>query len=99
AGLRRVRTEPAQYEWSYTLDDYLDGLEVWAVGRFAKEMLGGAAWAGFRGRARTVFGDRFADPVHDRRDVLLAIGIKEKQAASAVPIIRSAVVPSRTVAT
>ena len=77
AGLRRVRTEPAQYEWSYTLDDYLDGLEVWAVGRFAKEMLGGAAWAGFRERARTVFADRFPDPLHDRRDVLLAIGIKE----------------------
>lgn len=77
AGLRHVRTEPARYEWSYSLEDYLDGLEVWAVGRFAKEMLGDAAWAGFRERARSVFADRFPDPLHDRRDVLLAIGVKE----------------------
>jgi ubiquinone/menaquinone biosynthesis C-methylase UbiE len=77
AGLRHVRTEPARYEWSYSLEDYLDGLEVWAVGRFAKEMLGDAGWASFRERARMVFADRFPDPLHDRRDVLLAIGVKE----------------------
>jgi len=41
------------------------------------EMLGDTAWAGFRERARTVFADRFPDPLHDRHDVLLAIGIKE----------------------
>jgi hypothetical protein len=40
-------------------------------------MLGDAAWAGFRERARSVFADRFPDPLHDRRDVLLAIGVKE----------------------
>jgi ubiquinone/menaquinone biosynthesis C-methylase UbiE len=77
AGLRHVRTEPATYEWSYALDDYLDGLEVWAVGRFAKEMLGPEAWTAFRARARSVFADRFPDPLHDRRDVLLAVGVKE----------------------
>ena len=77
AGLRHVRTEPARYEWSYSLDDYLDGLGVWAVGRFAKEMLGDAGWSSFRERARKVFADRCPDPLHDRRDVLLAIGIKE----------------------
>jgi len=77
AGLRHVRTEPATYEWSYALDDYLDGLEVWAVGRFAKEMLGPESWTAFRARARSTFADRFPDPLHDRRDVLLAIGVKE----------------------
>jgi ubiquinone/menaquinone biosynthesis C-methylase UbiE len=77
AGLRHVRTEPAHYEWRYSLDEYLDGLEVWAVGRFAKEMLGPDGWSAFRTRARSVFADRFPDPLHDRRDVLLAIGIKE----------------------
>jgi ubiquinone/menaquinone biosynthesis C-methylase UbiE len=77
AGLRHVRSEPASYEWRYSLDDYLDGLEVWAVGRFAKEMLGPEAWSAFRGRARAVFAERFPDPLHDRRDVLLAIGVKE----------------------
>ena len=77
AGLRHVRTEPTTYEWSYPLDDYLDGLEVWAAGRFAKEMLGPEAWTAFRARARSTFADRFPDPLHDRRDVLLAIGVKE----------------------
>jgi ubiquinone/menaquinone biosynthesis C-methylase UbiE len=77
AGLRHVRTEPARYEWSYSLDDYFDGLEVWAVGRFAKEMLGPQGWTAFRARARSTFADRFPDPLHDRRDVLLATGIKE----------------------
>ena len=72
-----MRTEPARYEWRYTQEDYLDGLEVWAVGRFAREMLGPEAWSAFRARARSVFADRFPDPLHDRRDVLLAIGIKE----------------------
>jgi ubiquinone/menaquinone biosynthesis C-methylase UbiE len=77
AGLKHVRTEPARYEWRYPLDEYLDGLEVWAVGRFAKEMLGPESWAAFRAKARAVFAERFPDPLHDRRDVLLAIGIKE----------------------
>ena len=77
AGLRHVRTEPVQYEWRYTQEEYLDGLEVWAVGRFAREMLGPEGWTAFRARARSVFADRFADPLHDRRDVLLALGIKE----------------------
>jgi ubiquinone/menaquinone biosynthesis C-methylase UbiE len=77
ARLRHVRTEPVRYEWRYTLDEYLDGLEVWAVGRFAKEMLGPDGWKAFRARARSVFADRFPDPLHDRRDVLLAIGVKE----------------------
>jgi len=65
---RRQRPPPPSIGWSF---------EVWAVGRFAKEMLGDTAWAGFRERARTVFADRFPDPLHDRHDVLLAIGIKE----------------------
>ncbi|HTG47379.1 MAG TPA: methyltransferase domain-containing protein [Actinomycetota bacterium] len=76
AGLRHVRTEAAQYEWSYALDDYLDGLEVWALGRFVKEMLGDG-WEAFRAHARDVFASRFPDPLHDKRDVLLAVGTKE----------------------
>ena len=77
AGLRHVRTEPATYEWRYSQEDYLDGLEVWAVGRFAREMLGPESWAAFRARVRSAFADRFPDPLHDRRDVLLATGVKE----------------------
>jgi ubiquinone/menaquinone biosynthesis C-methylase UbiE len=76
AGLRHVRTEAAQYEWTYSLDDYLDGLQVWALGRFVRGMLGDG-WDAFRAHAREVFADRFPDPLHDRRDVLLGVGTKE----------------------
>ena len=77
AGLRHVRTEPAQYEWRYSRDEFIDGLTVWATGRFVREMLGEADWERFLERARSTFADRFPDPLHDRRDVLLAIGTKE----------------------
>jgi ubiquinone/menaquinone biosynthesis C-methylase UbiE len=77
AGLRHVRTEPAQYEWRYGRDEYIDGLTVWATGRFVREMLGEEAWEPFLERVRATFAARFPDPLHDRRDVLLAIGTKE----------------------
>jgi ubiquinone/menaquinone biosynthesis C-methylase UbiE len=76
AGLRHVRTEPTQYEWRYGRDEFVDGLSVWATGRFVREMLGDAGWERFLERARAVFAERFPDPLHDRRDVLLAIGTK-----------------------
>jgi ubiquinone/menaquinone biosynthesis C-methylase UbiE len=77
AGLRHVRTEPAQYEWRYARDEYVDGLTVWATGRFVREMLGEDGWERFLQRVRDTFAERFPDPLHDRRDVLLAIGTKE----------------------
>ncbi len=77
AGLRRVRTEPAQYEWRYGRDEFVDGLTVWATGRFVREMLGADGWKRFLDDARETFAARFPDPLHDRRDVLLATGIKE----------------------
>jgi ubiquinone/menaquinone biosynthesis C-methylase UbiE len=77
AGLRHVRTEPNQYEWRYTRDEFVDGLTVWATGRFVREMLGEDDWASFLDRVRATFAERFPDPLHDRRDVLLAIGTKE----------------------
>jgi ubiquinone/menaquinone biosynthesis C-methylase UbiE len=77
AGLRHVRTEPAKYEWHYGRDEYLDGLTVWATGRFVREMLGEDAWKAFLERARATFAERFPDPLHDTRDVMLAIGTKE----------------------
>ena len=77
AGLRHVRTEPAKYEWRYGLDEYVDGLTVWATGRFVREMLGEDAWTAFLARARATFAERFPDPLHDTRDVMLALGINE----------------------
>jgi ubiquinone/menaquinone biosynthesis C-methylase UbiE len=76
AGLHHVRTEPRRYRWVYTLDDYLDGLEVFATGRFVRSMLGDQGWTAFRGRVRATFAERFADPLNDVRDVILAVGTK-----------------------
>jgi ubiquinone/menaquinone biosynthesis C-methylase UbiE len=76
AGLRQIRTEHRRYRWVYTLDDYLDGLEVFATGRFVRSMLGEQGWASFRGRVRATFAERFADPLNDVRDVILAVGTK-----------------------
>jgi ubiquinone/menaquinone biosynthesis C-methylase UbiE len=77
AGLRHVRTEPRRYEWRYARDDYVDGLTTWAIGRFVREMLGEDDWKRFLDRAHEVFAERFPDPLHDIRDVLLAVATKE----------------------
>lgn len=76
AGLRRVRTERRRFQFRYSQDDYLAGQEIWATGRFVKEMLGGDAWSAFQARVRATFAERFADPLNDFRDVILAIGTK-----------------------
>jgi hypothetical protein len=44
--------------------------------RFVRSMLGDAAFAEFLQRARAEFGERFADPVNDFREVLFATGTK-----------------------
>lgn len=74
AGFRPVRTERKRYQWSYPRDDLVEGLGTWAVGRFARNMLGESSWASFLERARTTFADRFPDPLNDFRDVVLAVG-------------------------
>jgi ubiquinone/menaquinone biosynthesis C-methylase UbiE len=76
AGFRHVRSEVAKYRWAYGMDEYLDGLEVWATGRFVREMLGEMEWSSFRDRVRAVFAERFADPLNDFREVILAVGTK-----------------------
>jgi ubiquinone/menaquinone biosynthesis C-methylase UbiE len=76
AGFRPVRTERKRYQWTYPRDDLVDGLGTWAVGRFARNMLGESSWASFLERARTTFADRFPDPLNDFRDVVLAVGTR-----------------------
>ncbi|MEA2557959.1 MAG: hypothetical protein QOG88_1497 [Actinomycetota bacterium] len=76
AGLRHVRSEPQRYRWTYSVDDYVDGLSVFATGRFVRQMLGDAEWDAFIERAKAVFRERFADPLNDFRDVLLCVGTK-----------------------
>lgn len=76
AGFRQVRTEIAKYRWVYSREDFLDGLSVWATGRFAREMMGETGWAAFRQRAGDVFAERFPDPLNDFREVILATAVK-----------------------
>jgi hypothetical protein len=40
-------------------------------------MLGEDGWTAFRTRVRAVFAERFADPLNDFRDVILAVGTRE----------------------
>lgn len=77
AGMRRVRSEPRRYQWIYDVDEYVEGLSVFATGRFVRQMLGPGAWAAFLERAKATFRERFADPLNDFRDVLLCVGTKE----------------------
>jgi ubiquinone/menaquinone biosynthesis C-methylase UbiE len=77
SGLRRVRSEPRRYRWTYGVDDYVDGLAAFATGRFVRQMLGDGAWDTFLARTKTTFRERFADPLNDFRDVLLCVGTKE----------------------
>jgi ubiquinone/menaquinone biosynthesis C-methylase UbiE len=74
AGFRHVRTERKRYQWTYPRDDLVEGLGTWAVGRFARNMLGESSWASFVQRARATFADRFPDPLNDFRDVIVAVG-------------------------
>jgi ubiquinone/menaquinone biosynthesis C-methylase UbiE len=76
AGFRHVRTETVRYRWTYTQEEYLDGLEVWATGRFVRGMLGDRGWEPFRERVRADFRERFPDPLNDFRDVTLAVATK-----------------------
>jgi SAM-dependent methyltransferase len=77
AGLHHVRTEPAQYRFVYTIGEYVDSVAIGAAGRFAREMLGDQElWRSFLGRAKARFAERFADPLNDFRDVMLAVATK-----------------------
>jgi ubiquinone/menaquinone biosynthesis C-methylase UbiE len=76
AGLRHVRTEVRRYRFVYPLDEYVDGLGTWAVGRFVRSMLGEPAYESLVTRAKALFAERFADPVNDFREVLFAVGAK-----------------------
>jgi demethylmenaquinone methyltransferase/2-methoxy-6-polyprenyl-1,4-benzoquinol methylase len=76
AGLQQVRTEPRRYRFVYSVEEFLDGREAAATGRFVRTMLGDAGWTSFRERARTMFTERFSDPLNDFRDVVLAVATK-----------------------
>jgi len=76
AGLERIVIEPRRYRFTYGLEEYVDGLGAFATGRFVRGMLGDAGWASFLERAKAAFRERFADPLGDSRDVLVAVARK-----------------------
>jgi len=76
AGLRHVRSEKGEYHFQYPLEEYVEGLGVWATGRFVRSMLGESGFASFLDRAKSVFAERFADPVNDFREVTFVVGTK-----------------------
>jgi ubiquinone/menaquinone biosynthesis C-methylase UbiE len=76
SGLHQVRTEPRRYRFVYSIDEFLDGREAAATGRFVRSMLGEAGWTSFRARARAALEQRFSDPLNDFRDVILAVATK-----------------------
>jgi ubiquinone/menaquinone biosynthesis C-methylase UbiE len=76
AGLRYVNVQHRDYRFTWSIDDYLAGRETGVVGRFLRDMLGEASFERFRGRVEEEFRSRFADPIGDTTDVLIAVGTK-----------------------
>ena len=76
AGLRRVRSELRTYRFRFTIEEFLEERAASATGRFVREMLGEAGFARFLERARAAYLERFADPLTDLREVVLAVGTK-----------------------
>ncbi|MEX0991677.1 MAG: methyltransferase domain-containing protein [Actinomycetota bacterium] len=77
AGIDKVEIEKREYRFRFTVDEYLEGLGATGRGRFVRQMLGEAGYAAFMERTAAEFRSRFADPLTDFNDALLAVGIKE----------------------
>jgi len=76
AGLTRVRIERREFRFRYGLDEYVDGLATFTIGRFLRDMLGEEGWSSFVVRARQAFAERFSDPLNDFRQANLAVGTR-----------------------
>ena len=76
AGLRDILISRRQYRYWISAEDYLQGRETAATGRFLHQMLGDAIWPRLQARAREVFAERFDAQFNDFRDVNMAVGFK-----------------------
>jgi ubiquinone/menaquinone biosynthesis C-methylase UbiE len=77
AGLRNVRVQRRVYRASMSVEDYLASREITAEGRFLRGMLSESLWERFREQSAETFRSRFAEPLGDTYEVLLAVGTKE----------------------
>ncbi len=76
AGFDGIEIEKREYRFRFTVDEYLEGLGATGHGRFVRQMLGEAGYATFMERTAAEFRSRFADPLTDFNDALLAVGTK-----------------------
>ncbi len=76
AGLRDIMISRREYRFWISAEDYLDGRETAASGRFLRQMLGESLWPRLQKRAREVFAERFPPQFNDFRDVNMAVGFK-----------------------
>ncbi len=76
AGLRDILVSRRAYRYTISAEDYLQGRETSASGRFLREMLGEELWPRLQARAREVFAQRFDSQFNDFRDVNMAVGFK-----------------------
>lgn len=76
SGFRHLRSEQHEYRFSYSIEEFVTGLESWATGRFVRQMLGETSWESFKERVRAAFNERFADPLNDFRTVVMGVGTK-----------------------
>jgi ubiquinone/menaquinone biosynthesis C-methylase UbiE len=76
AGLRDILISRREYRYWISAEDYLQGRETAASGRFLRQMLGESLWPRLQARAREVFAQRFPAQFNDFRDVNMAVGFK-----------------------
>lgn len=75
SGFTDVRAHDADFEFTLTVEEYIEGREVCASGRVLQSLLSADDWLRFRSDAREALGSRFPSGVTYARRVYLATGI------------------------
>jgi ubiquinone/menaquinone biosynthesis C-methylase UbiE len=76
AGLRSIRVERHQYRHEVSIEEYLAGREISALGRYLRGVLNDTLWDRFREQVDQEFRRRFHDPIGDSNDVLIGVALK-----------------------
>lgn len=69
-----VRSHDVDFEFHLSVEEYIEGREVCAIGRALRTLLSGEDWLRFRADARASFAVRFPDGVTYTRRVFIATG-------------------------
>lgn len=76
AGFVEVSVRALEPEFEFTTGEYLEGRALSSGGRYARRLLGEAAFQDVLRAAQAEFRDRFGDEVRYSRRVLLARGVR-----------------------